>query len=287
MGTPIVTLTTDFGMDSGYVGAMKGVLLGIAPQLTIVDISHEIPATDIAHGAFVLANASPYYVPSTIHMAVVDPGVGTERLALLVSTPTGLFLAPDNGILSYVLMPHIAYTTNPEISPFGTFRMSIGKNCMAFKINNPNLLCHDVSYTFHGRDIFAPIAAQLANGLKISSVGEQVDVVTMLNLPTIPACQQSIKGFVIFVDHFGNLVTNLTGDTVNGKRITLDILGESISGLNSSYQSGREELLLIIGSHGYLEIARRNGSAASTLGAKVGTEVLVTLPDRSFHYKLT
>ena len=281
MGTPIVTLTTDFGMDSGYVGAMKGVLLGIAHQLTIVDISHEIPATNIAHGAFVLANASPYYPPSTIHVVVVDPGVGTDRLALLVSTPTGLFLAPDNGILSYVLMPHIAYTTNPEIKPFGTFRMSLGKNCMAFNINNPSLLCHDVSTTFHGRDIFAPVAAQLANGLDISSVGEQVDVLTMLNLPTISVCQQSIEGFVIFVDHFGNLVTNLTWDFVNEKRITLDILGESIYGINSNYQSGHE-LLLIIGSHGYLEIALSNGSAASTLGAEIGTEVLVKLSDRSF-----
>ena len=195
------------------------------------------------------------------YLIVVDPEVGSNRKILLAEVAAHRFVAPDNGVLSQVFEGE----AHPKV-------WTVNTRCFSLEL---------VSQTFHGRDIFAPVAAQLANGLDISSVGEQVDVLTMLNLPTISVCQQSIEGFVIFVDHFGNLVTNLTRDFVNGKRITLDILGESIHGINSNYQSGHE-LLLIIGSHGYLEIALSNGSAASTLGAEIGTEVLVKLSDRSF-----
>ena len=166
MSPALIALTTDFGPSGGYVGAMKGAALSINPDAVLVDISHDVPPRDIAHGAFVSASAYRYFPPDTVHVAVVDPGVGTSRLALLLVTPTGSFLAPDNGLLTYVLTDHLAEGTTalPE-APKGVgflepFSMPVPDSCSAYSLNNADYWRHPISGTFHGRDIFAPVAAQ-------------------------------------------------------------------------------------------------------------------------------
>ena len=281
MPSPIITLTSDFGWRDGYVAAMKGVILGICPDAILVDISHELPAHDIAHAAFVLGSTFPHYPPRTVHVAVVDPGVGTARRPLLLTTPGGTYIAPDNGLISYVLMEcgTIGWRDTASErgdSPFEAASVPVPGSCAAYVLNSEGYWLNPVSNTFHGRDIFAPVAAHLASGGLPRQLGEPGDEVQCIGIPWSVERENSceIEGSVICIDRFGNLVSSIRLIESDPRSVEVEIQGRLIPGLSPAY-AGAEELLAIIGSHGYLEIAVRGGSAAEYLGADVGTEVRV------------
>jgi S-adenosylmethionine hydrolase len=257
----IITLTTDFGLANGYVGTMKGVILSIHPTATIVDISHDIPPQDVREGAYVLYAAYPYFPQGTIHVVVVDPGVGSERRAIALRTPQATFVAPDNGVLSYVVsrekVEEIVNLTNPRFHLF------------------------PVSRTFHGRDIFAPVAAYLARGVPLAELGEPLaDIITFPLPRPVLRPDGNIVGQVIHIDRFGNLITSITAkdlaDHVLPGEVIVGIKGQSIRGISGTYaEVAPGELLALVGSSGHLEISVCGGSAARTLGAKLGDEVLL------------
>jgi len=284
MSHPIITLTTDFGTSSSYAGAMKGVMLGICPEATIVDISHDIPPQDIAHGAFVIACATPYFPSGTVHVCVVDPGVGTARRALLVVTPSGMFLVPDNGLITLVLegLSGIDSTTEvsiPDEAGFlDSFTSPLPADCSAYVLAGQEYWRQPISETFHGRDIFAPIAAHIARGARPESLGEAVDETVRLSVPRPQKLGATLEGRIIFIDHFGNLVSNIRSTDLPGGRIVFEVQDRRVSGLSRTY-AGCGELLALIGSHGCLEIAEPMGNAARSLRAKVGDPIRLTASD--------
>jgi S-adenosylmethionine hydrolase len=278
---PLITLTTDFGTADGYVGTMKGVILGICPDAAIVDLSHGIPPQNTKAAAFLLAASHGYFPKGTVHVVVVDPGVGTDRRAIAVRTREHFFVAPDNGVLSLVLSPE----TVVEI----------------VHLTNPDFWLPRVSKTFHGRDIFAPVGAHLANGVEIGDLGgpirHQGDLVAChLSEPQLlPG--GSVKAEVVYIDRFGNLITNLPakwsgegdaefvvasipGNSANpvlGRcRFHAEVMGRVILRLCRSYgEVDPGELIALVGSAGYLEIAVCCGNASRMLGAEFGTEVII------------
>ena len=283
MSSATITLTTDFGTSDGYVGTMKGVALRINPDVALVDISHDIPPQDVAHGAFVLGTAYRYFHPDAVHVGVVDPGVGTSRRALLMVTPVGRFIVPDNGLLTYVLADqHHRSASGPDTgTPAGKFMapsiMPVPEGCAAYALTKAEYWLHPVSDTFHARDIFAPAAAHLSRGVAPGKMGESVEELVCLNV-TSPASQRGIvEGRIVFIDHFGNLVSNIRSARLRGGSVQVEIGGTLIEEMSSSYAEG-EGLRALVGSHGYLEIAERNGSAAARLGAGVGSVVRVSFP---------
>ena len=280
MPSTIVTLTTDFGTRDGYVGAMKGVILGISPGASVVDITHDVPAQDIAHGAFVLGSAHRYFPEGAVHVAVVDPGVGTARRALVLVTPSGSFVAPDNGVLTYVVAAH-RKPDEPDASPISEDReflepvtTALPEDCRAYVLNRPEYWLQPLSDTFHGRDLFAPVAAHLSRGVSAEELGEPVNELVCLHVPSPVATGDGVKGRIIHVDHYGNLVSNITAADMPGVAVQVEIAGQRISGISRSFAEGGE-LVAIIGSHSYLEVARRNGDGAGYLGAGVGSVVTV------------
>jgi len=267
----VITLLTDFGLADPYVGVMRGVILGIDPEATTVDLTHDVTPQDILQGAFLLGTSWHYFPPGTIHIAVVDPGVGTERRALLVQGPEHAFLAPDNGLLSFVL---------PEQEVNGPlFQPYIGPVPPGFKayaLTNPRYWRHPVSATFHGRDIFAPAAAHLSLGISPSELGEPVHSLTRLAVPVAEWQGNALAGYVLHIDRFGNVVTNITEALLGHERqaLAIEIGGRRVEGLSATY-AAREGLSALIGSHGNLEIVVKNGSAAQLLGVKVGDELQI------------
>jgi hypothetical protein len=257
----VITLTTDFGLADGYVGTMKGVILSIAPTATIVDISHNVPPQDVREAAYILYTAYPYFPQGTIHVVVVDPGVGSERRAIALRTPQATFVAPDNGVLSYVVagerVKQIVHLTNPSyhLSP--------------------------VSRTFHGRDIFAPAAAHLARGVPLTELGDPLTEIVTFSLPRPQVRSDgTIVGQVIHVGRFGNLITSIMATDLAGHSLlresVIEIKGQSIRGIANTYaEVATGKLLALVGSSDRLEIAVSGGSASQTLGAKVGDEVLL------------
>ncbi len=266
----IITLTTDFGLADGYVAAMKGVLLSVHPQATLVDVCHGIAPGDIPQAAFVLSTVWYCFPARTVHLVVVDPGVGTDRRAVILRTPRADYVAPDNGVLSYVIEPHAA--AMPENG--GLARLE--EEATAVAITNPDFWRQPVSPTFHGRDVFAPVAGLLSRGVDPSDFGDPVDSLTVLPL-TRPRRHPdgSLTGHVRHVDNFGNLVTDIHGEDLPPARLAFSIGGRVIDGLTITYGTGRG-LLAVIGSSGCLEIALRDGSAAAMLGVAVGAEVAVS-----------
>ncbi|MBN1367129.1 MAG: SAM-dependent chlorinase/fluorinase [Dehalococcoidales bacterium] len=263
MGT-IITLTTDFGLSDGYIAAVKGVILSINPRVTIIDITHQIPPQNINQAAFVLNAAYKYFPPQTIHLVVVDPGVGTKRRAIILKTPRFYFVAPDNGLLSYVIHN---YSSSTEIS----------SKLEAVAITNPKYWLNPVSRTFHGRDIFAPVSAHLSLSVPMKEFGETISSVTILPLAEIRTeTDGSIIGQVIHIDGFGNLVTNIKEADLPPGKLVVTIGNRRIPGLSPNYAQG-EKLMALIGSSGYLEIAVREGSAASYLNTAIGSEVKVKI----------
>lgn len=268
----IITLTTDFGLADACVAAMKGVMLGINPRVQLVDICHTVPPQDIARAAFVLGAACPSFPPATLHLAVVDPGVGTERKAVIIRTPQADFVAPDNGVLSQVIQPHL---TGPIKANRRKLKATYGLE--AFAITEPRFWRSPVSNTFHGRDIFAPVAAHLSLGVPPSEFGEPIDSLTALPLPVPSRLPDgTLEGNILHIDGFGNLITNIgSGDLPRDSRnITVQVGDAVIHGLSRTYGESKG-LLALIGSGDHLEISLKNGSAADFLGARAGDTVKI------------
>ncbi|MBI4287947.1 MAG: SAM-dependent chlorinase/fluorinase [Chloroflexi bacterium] len=264
----IITLTTDFGLADAYAGVIKGVILGANPEATLVDISHNIAPQDVRGAAFLLHISHGFFPPGTVHLAVVDPGVGASRLPIALVTPNATFVAPDNGLLSYVAGDRLTSTsphTRDHLTP-----AALPSGFKAVHLNKPRYWRQPVSRTFHARDVFAPVAAQLSLGTPLEDLGEPIS--SILAFP-VPRPQRQVDGSMIghvqHIDAFGNLITDVREEDLEKGRLAVDIAGRRISGLSMSYAEGKD-LLAIVGSSGYLEIALRDGSAARILTALVG-----------------
>jgi len=255
----IVTLTTDFGRESVYVAQMKAVLLGINPRLTLVDVTHEIPPQDIHTAAWVLRQVVPTFPPQSIHLAVVDPGVGTDRACLCADLDGRLLIAPDNGLITYLA----------EVLPIRAI----------VRLENPTYRRPEVSATFHGRDVMAPAAAWLSLGVTLDQLGLAHSGFVRLSEGLIPTLsERQIRGRVVFVDRFGNLITNIEKRHLPAtSNVTVMIGGQSVSGLARTYGERKPgELIALIDSLGYLEVAIVNGNAAQQTGLGVGASVVVS-----------
>lgn len=258
--TPIVTLTTDFGLRDSYVGAMKGVILSRCPGAQIVDLTHEVPPQQIRIGALRLASAAAYFPPGTVHLAVVDPGVGSQRRAIAIEADGHRFVGPDNGVLTLAAPPARA-------------------GWRAAEITNRAYMLPVVSQTFHGRDVFAPAAAHLASGGALEDLGPPLLDPVELHLPAPVRRGRRLRGVILDVDRFGNLVTNIRGEQLNdGEVERVCVGGAVILGLSHWYDPSRE-LVAIVGSDGRLEIAAPGGSAAARLG--LGPDAPVEIVFRS------
>jgi len=252
----LITLLTDFGARDWFVGTMKGVILRIAPNTVLVDITHDIPPGDIAAGAFALAASSPFFPPQTVHLAVVDPGVGTPRPAVVVQTRSACFVGPDNGLLTLALK-------GQEIRGIR-------------RLENPEYALPSLSHTFHGRDLFAPAAAHLSRGLPPARLGPAWARLASLPWPEPTSEPQGWRGQVVYVDHFGNAITNLPNHlaAAAGKRCRLRFGNNRSCPIGSAYASvplGRP--VGIPGSTGFLEIAVHQGHAARKFRLKPGSRV--------------
>lgn len=262
----IITLTTDFGFADEFVGVMKGVILGLAPAVRIVDLSHQIPAHDVRQAAFLLGSAYRFFPAGTVHVAVVDPGVGSLRRIVLVEAGGQLFLAPDNGLLSLVMLE--------------------ADSVRAWQVENRELFLAAVSATFHGRDIFAPVAARLVGGLAPRQVGAPLapaDLVRLAELlPVIDRPRGRIVGRVEQVDRFGNLVTNIPDRLLSElygarlARLKVSCGGREILGLSTTFSEvAPGEVAAVVGSRGYLELAVNLGRADVQLDGRVGVPVMI------------
>jgi len=291
----IITLTTDFGLADGYVGVMKGVILARAPGARLVDLSHEIAPQDVPMGAYVLLQAYRYFPPETIHLAVVDPGVGTERRALLLVTEQGRFVGPDNGLFSYVLREAVALAAGWSGTPAAVpaiwhpaFDLTAALRSVpparlptAYALTNPAYWLTGPGATFHGRDIFAPVAAHLAAGILPARLGNLVPLESLALLPSpAPALAPGvIKGRVMVRDRFGNLISNIAAGLLAtlGPMETIQVtLGpHQLQGVQPTYGAAASGApLALINSAGLLEIAIRDGNAAQQLGGNVGDVVI-------------
>jgi S-adenosylmethionine hydrolase len=258
---PVIALLTDFGTADHYAGAMKGVILGICPDATLVDISHDIPAHDVTAGALELAGAYKYFPVGTIFVAVVDPGVGSTRRGLAADTGDYRFVAPDNGVLTVVL------------------RESPAKKIV--ELTERRYARPTVSRTFEGRDRFAPAAAWLAKGTQLPALGRPVNEIQKLDLPLPEAAADSVRGVVLRVDRFGNLVTNIDRKTVErlglGSTIAIDAAGQRIQRLVATYaELPADGVGALFGSTDHLELAAPSDSAAARLGLSRGAVVTVS-----------
>ncbi len=270
---PIV-LTTDFGLADSYVGVMKGVILTINPAALIVDLTHQVQPQDLAQAAFILKTSHAYFPPGSIHVVVVDPGVGTARKAALLTCPDGTFLAPDNGILSGVLGKYL-----PQ-PPAAADTVPVPAQCAAWELANPDYQRQPVSSTFHGRDIFAPAAAHLSLGAPPSGFGPPVAELVWLPTPQPVRDGGHITGQVIYADYFGNLVTNIPQEMLRDvSAVSVEFKSHGMNGLHRTFHDDPQHPpgtpLALIGSNGCLEIAVPNGSAAALLNAGPGEAVVV------------
>jgi S-adenosyl-L-methionine hydrolase (adenosine-forming) len=262
---PIVTLTTDFGLNDHFVGVMKGVILNIAPNAEIVDISHSVQPFDLLDGALTIAEAYSYFPARTIHVVVVDPGVGSARRPILAISDGFTFVAPDNGVLS------LMYAREERVH--------------VRHITGEHYFLQPISNTFHGRDIFAPVAGYLAKGVEQEKFGPEVEDFVRFNAPKPKAVDaRTLKGVVLKVDRFGNLITNFTAQDVpalfagQAPAFKITVGKREVSSIRTSYADGAAgEVFAILGSMGYLEIAANRGAATQLAGAAKGSEVTVVL----------
>ncbi len=253
---PLITLLTDFGLQDSYVAEMKAAALSICPDANLVDITHQVEKFNIRMGAFILASATPYFPPRTIHLAVVDPGVGSTRRPIAIETNRSLYVGPDNGLL-------IPAATAEEIRH-------------AYELTNNSLMRTPVSSTFQGRDIFSPVAANLALGLQPKDVGREIMDYVKLSFAAAKYDGKEFVCEVLHIDEFGNVITNIPQKELNklieyprlvvklrGKRFPVKVVG-------TFSELGKRELGVLVGSHGTLEIASPEASAAKRLGARTG-----------------
>ncbi len=309
---PVITMTTDFGQYDGYVGTMKGVIHTLLPDAKVVDISHEVTPQQINEGAFILYRAYRYFPASAVHIAVVDPGVGSKRRPIVLTTHHGTFVGPDNGIFTYILRAEMSSRGESEdgatggpawaggmwgVAPNWAGDEPVRKRKRrpgfagvegaprAYHLVNSDYWLADISTTFHGRDIFAPVAAHLASGAQPERMGESIPLDSLVKLPIgAPRVYRSSKtttvmGQIVHVDRFGNIITNLPERLLaplleGAANVTVEIAGYSIKGLTSAYAAVREgQPLALIGSENLLEIAIRNSNAAHRMKVRIGDSV--------------
>ena len=263
MSNPIITLTTDYGTSDHLAGVLKGVILRILPNATVVDISHQVVPMDLLDGALTIGGAYSYFPPRTVHVVVVDPGVGTQRRPIVVTGGQHYFVAPDNGVLSVV------YDRESELK--------------VRHITAEHYFLSPVSETFHGRDIFAPVAAWLAKTYQTEVFGDEITDFVRFTLPRAKPNGATLKGLVLRVDAFGNLMTNLRAEDLPAAmaaagKIKLQIGNARVERLAQTFAQGTAgEPIALVGSSGFVEIAVNKGHAARTLGAQRGTEVTLEL----------
>jgi hypothetical protein len=255
-----ITLTTDFGVGSHYVAAMKGVILSLHPAAAIVDVTHAVPAQDVRHGAVILEDVAPLFPADSIHVAVVDPGVGTDRAIVYARIGRQNFVAPDNGLLS-----RLARRTPPS---------------KMLRLDRPEYWRHPVSSTFHGRDIMAPVAARLSLGAPPEAMGTPVGRLVDLAWPEVQLSPRGIVGSVILVDSFGNLITDITAEMLSNypcnERTRIACGSLETPGIRRTYGDlAPGALAALVGSSGRLELALVGGNAAVRFGIKAGTPVAV------------
>ncbi len=258
----ILTLLTDFGTQDGFIGVMKGVIWGICPNVKIADLSHEIEPQNLLQGAVTLSRVAPFFPAGTVHVAVIDPGVGTARRTIAAQLGNQRYVAPDNGLLTPLIQDaeeqHLPIT-------FVT-------------LDNPDYWLKSITGTFHGRDLFAPVGAHLAAGVPLEKLGTPIDNPVRLDMPTPEKTDTGWIAHITLIDHFGNIRTDLRADKVSANA-KIRIAGVEIDGLVKSYGHREAGTLVALGdSGGYLEVAVVNGNAAKRLGVKVGDEVEMLQP---------
>ena len=262
---PIVTLTTDFGLNDHFVGVMKGVILNIAPNAEIVDISHSVQPYDILDGALALAETYSYFPARTIHLVVVDPRVGSARRPILAISDGFNFVAPDNGVLS------LMYAREERVH--------------VRHVTGEHYFLQPISNTFHGRDIFAPVAGYLAKGVEQEKFGPEIEDFVRFNAPKPKSVDgKTLRGVVLKVDRFGNLITNFTAQDVPGvlegktPGFKITVGKREVTSIRTNYAEGAAgEVFLILGSMGYLEISTNRGAATQLTGAAKGSEVTIAI----------
>lgn len=259
---PIVTLTTDFGLKDGNVGVMKGVIWRFAPQAQIADISHLVAPQNVPEAALVLRRSAPYFPEGSIHVLVVDPGVGTSRWLLAGRLGKMFFVGPDNGAVTLLL----EYTENR------------GETTTFVHLDRPEYWLPEVSHVFHGRDIFSPVAGHLAAGTPLDKLGTMIDDPVRLALPRPERTPHGWRGQVIHIDHFGNIATNIELIHLAGRKVeTVSLGGVNIDGMVSTFgERPPGELISLFGSTGNLLVCEVNGSAASRLNVRIGDVLEVT-----------
>ena len=257
----VITLTTDFGLQDYYVSAMKAIIMGIAPDARIVDVSHDIPSQDIMAGSWVLKNSAMLFPKNSVHCVVVDPGVGTERNPIALRIEDQLFVGPDNGIFSL---------------------LTEGKDFEAVRLTNKKYWGQKSSNTFHGRDIFAPVAAHLSTGVDLQELGDPVDELVNYRWAVPIADKDGVQGWVIHIDKFGNLVTNVSEELINeaidGRSIKIYVGNTILDEIVTTFGSVAEgEPAAFIGSSGMLEIGINKGNAKEMLGVQKGAQISLVL----------
>ena len=264
----IITLTTEFGLTDGFVGTMKGVILGFNPNATIVDITHDIAPQNIEQGAFLFANAAKYFPADAIHVVVIDPGVGSARRPIAIQAGETVFVAPDNGVLTQAI---------------DNYQLAIHSlRIRAVHLNKPEYWLPRVSNTFHGRDVFAPVAAHLSLGVPLEALGDPIDAWMRLSWCAAAfRAGDEIVGRAVHIDRFGNIITNIGEEMLAGMdraRIVVRVGGQTLRGIKATYATAAPgEAIALISSSWQVEIAVRDGDAAQVLKAHVGDEVGVTL----------
>lgn len=261
----VITLTTDFGLQDYYVSAMKAVMLGIAPDVRLVDISHEIPSQDIMAGSWILKNSAMLFPSGTVHLVVVDPGVGTNRNPIALRIADQYFVGPDNGIFSLL-------TQDQDFS--------------AVRLTNHRYWRDHPSNTFHGRDIFAPAAAHLSDGVKLEDLGEPLDELVTYRWTVPIADKDGLEGMVIHIDKFGNLITNISEsllrEVIGEKSVKIYVGNTILDEIASTFGKVTEgEPVVYIGSSGMLEIGINKGNAEEMLGVQKGAQISIILQKES------
>jgi S-adenosyl-L-methionine hydrolase (adenosine-forming) len=267
----IITLLTDFGLQDTYVGQMKGAILSRCPEAVIIDLSHGIGAQRVREGAFLLGAALPAFPHGTVHLAVVDPGVGSARRSIAIETADAWFVGPDNGLLSAAL-PEAARPDSGEATD-----VDLPQGVRAVAIDWRRLTARPPSTTFHGRDIFAPAAAHLAAGNPLQSLGPSVGrVVAFPAFRARATGDGRVEATVLTVDRFGNLITDCRAEQAPEPRVRIVVAGEVIAGPAGTYaEAAPGTFVVVVGSSGYIEIARVNGDAAAALGLAAGDSVMI------------
>lgn len=259
--SPIITLTSDFGLQDHYVSAMKAVILGISPEARLIDVSHDIPAQDIMAGAWVIRNSAFLFPPESVHLVVVDPGVGTSRHPVILKVKDQYFVGPDNGIFSLF---------------YSEF------DYQAYRLNNPKYWRDGVSRTFHGRDIFAPVAAHLSKGVSFDELGEPISDLVSYHWAVPIADKDGLQGWVVHIDRFGNLITNISEslikDHIKKKKVKIYVGNTMLEKVVNTFGDVEEgEPAAFIGSSGVLEIGINKGNAGRMLSVDKGAQISIVL----------